>query len=179
MVVNSPPPLLLLPSFLLSPLRSGSLLSRLSHRFPSFISFHRSCMAFQSSSFFRLSQRVSALYFSLSFFGISRPPNPSWNRPVLWMYLKSGFKAFGSFSKVRIDLASRSNSYRSGILCRSRAGHIIKKCATVSSSISHAGHNGDSTHLRRWRCLFSGACPIRSCVRMLVCLRGRSRVIFW
>jgi hypothetical protein len=40
------------------------------------------------------------------------------------------------------------------------------------------GHLGLSTFPIVWRCLFTGACPVRSCVRMLVCLQLSVLVIF-
>ena len=50
------------------------------------------------------------------------------------------------------------------------------RCSTVSSFYWHAGHVGESAFLMQCKCLASGACPVRSCIRMLVCFLGMSVV---
>jgi len=49
--------------------------------------------------------------------------------------------------------------------CRSR-------CSTVSLFCWHAGHVGESAFPMQYKCLASGVCPVRSCVRILVCFLG-------
>jgi hypothetical protein len=47
-----------------------------------------------------------------------------------------------------------------------------KKCCTISSCCLQSVHVGESALLMRCRCLASGACPVRSCERMLASFLG-------
>ena len=65
------------------------------------------------------------------------------------------------------DRASAPAGARMFLLCCVYAGHIRRKCGTVSRSLLQAGHVGESVAFIRCRCAWSGAWPVRSCINRL------------
>jgi len=103
--------------------------------------------------------------------GIS--PKVSWKRLVAAMKWKSTCSVFGVVSSFLMLMAAPPMLFRSICL----AGWCALQCRRCSTTVSlfcwHAGHVGESIFPMQYKCLASGACPVLSCVRMLVCFLGK------
>jgi hypothetical protein len=82
--------------------------------------------------------------------------------------------AFASVRRLLIVFAGRGTLVSISSRWMAWAGHDLMRFRTVSSSSPHAGQIGDGAFWMRWRCLLSGAWPVRSRRSRLVCLRVSS-----
>ena len=120
------------------------------------ISFSFASLAFQALSCFLPSLNSSPnlpITSSVSFAPVRS--NIVLSHPIQWMYSKVSLIASGSESSIGMELASLPSALSSGALCAHRAGHVTRKCCTVSSSRPHALHRGDSAFCILCKCLFN------------------------
>ena len=94
------------------------------------------------------------------------------NRPVSAMNLKNARKVLGFDNTSFMSMFLPPQLLCSSCLALLCAGQCRIRCCTDSFSCWHAGQMGESHIPIRFKCLASGAWPVRNCVRMLACLLG-------
>ena len=90
-----------------------------------------------------------------------------------WNNMQSVFGVVSSFMML---MAAPPVLFHSTCLVGWCAVQCRIRCSTVSLFCWHAGHVGESAFPIQYRCLASGACPVHSCIRMLVCFLGMSMI---